>query len=136
MESLGQASGGRICWRTSIQAGALLSATLARPSRTTGQRRAQSGEWLLGGDHGLTGSVRARIRQQYQRSLAKGLWKGSYAGSNEHEFFAELSMWYWGTHGDLGMQGTKPANGRDGLKAYDPEACTLLDEIYNGKLVD
>ena len=43
-------------------------------------------------------------------------------------------MWYWGTHGDLGMRGTKPADGRDGLRAYDPEAYALLDDFYNGKL--
>lgn len=83
---------------------------------------------------GLPESVRAAIRRQYRHSLAKGLWKGSYAGSNEHEFFAELSMWYWGTRGDLSMQGPKPAPGREGLRAYDPEACALLDELYNGKL--
>ncbi len=43
-------------------------------------------------------------------------------------------MWYWGTHGDLGMKGTKPAKGREGLKAYDPEAFALLDEFYSGKV--
>ena len=43
-------------------------------------------------------------------------------------------MWYWGTRGDRGMQGTKPANGREGLRAYDPEAYALLDDFYNGKL--
>jgi alpha-glucosidase len=85
-------------------------------------------------DNGMTEAIRVRIRQQFQRSLANGLWKGSYAGSNEQEFFAELSMWYWGTHGDLGMRGTKPADGRDGLRAYDPEAYALLDGFYNGKL--
>jgi len=85
-------------------------------------------------DNGMAEGIRARIGRQYQQSLAKGLWKGSYAGSNEQEFFAELSMWYWGTHGDLGMQGTKPANGRDGLRAYDPEACALLDDFYNGNI--
>jgi hypothetical protein len=85
-------------------------------------------------DWGMTDGVRGKFREQYRRSLAKGLWKGSYAGSNEHEFFAELSMWYWGTHGDLGMEGTKPAVGPEGLRAYDPEACALFDEFYRGKL--
>jgi hypothetical protein len=41
-------------------------------------------------------------------------------------------MWYWGTRGDLGMQGQKPADGRDGLKTYDPEAFALFDEFYRG----
>lgn len=85
-------------------------------------------------DYGMSDPQRTEVRRQYHRSLAKGLWKGSYAGSSEHEFFAELSMWYWGTHGDLGMEGKHPANGREGLNAYDPEACALLDEFYRGKL--
>jgi|SRR5579871_4186354 len=85
-------------------------------------------------DHGLSQEVRLKIREQYHRSLDKGLWKGAYAASNESEFFAELSMWYFGTHGDLHMEGPKPANGPEGLKAYDPEAYALLDAIYTGRI--
>lgn len=84
--------------------------------------------------HGIPASIRRRFREQYTRSLEKGRWVDSYAGSNEHEFFAELSMWYFGTHGDLRMKGEKPKNGREGLRAYDPEACALLGEFYGGKM--
>ena len=89
--------------------------------------------------HNLLGSGTSRtfhdqVRAQHRRSLGRGLWVGSYGGSNLDEFFAELSMWYFGTHGDLGMTGAKPANGRDGLKTYDPEAFALLDDFYRGRL--
>jgi len=84
--------------------------------------------------YGVSHDVRDKVRQQYRRSLDQGLWVGSYAGSNFDEFFAELTMWYFGTHGDLGMKGDKPANGRDGLKAYDPEAFALLDALYSGRM--
>jgi hypothetical protein len=84
--------------------------------------------------HGVSRDVRQKVREQYHRSLDRGLWVGSYAASNYDEFFAELTMWYFGTHGDLGMKDTKPANGRDGLKAYDPEAFTLLDDFYSGRM--
>jgi hypothetical protein len=77
---------------------------------------------------------REKVKQQYGRSLGRELWTGSYAGSNYDEFFAELSMWYFGTHGDLNMNGLKPAVGREGLKAYDPEAFKLLDDFYGGRL--
>jgi hypothetical protein len=87
-------------------------------------------------DCGMTDAVRAKFREQFHHSLAKDLWKNSYAGSNEHEYFAELSMWYWGTHGDLAMHGKKPADGSAGLKAYDPEAFALFDDFYCGKLED
>lgn len=84
--------------------------------------------------HGVTREVRDRVKAQHRRSLERGRWVDSYAGSNYHEFFAELAMWYFGTHGDLGMKEPKPANGRDGLKAYDPEALALLDDIFSGRL--
>lgn len=82
---------------------------------------------------GMTPSQRAPFNEQYRRSLARGHWKGSYAGSNPDEFFAELSMWYFGTHGDRHMEGKKPADGPEGLKAYDPEAFLLLDAFYRGE---
>lgn len=85
-------------------------------------------------NHGLPREVRARFDEQYRRSLAKGLWQKSYAGSNPDEFFAELTMWYFGTHGDLHMTGPKPENGREGLKQYDPEAFGLLDDFYSGRI--
>jgi hypothetical protein len=87
-------------------------------------------------NHGAPQSVRQKIREQHKKSLANGLWVDSYAGSNVNEFFAELSMWYFGTHGDLGMKGKKPANGREGLKSYDPEAFALMDEFYSGALTE
>lgn len=85
-------------------------------------------------NYGLPSGIRARFDEQYHRSLAKGLWQKSYAGSNPDEFFAELSMWYFGTHGDLHMTGPKPENGRDGLKQYDPEAFALFDDLYSGRM--
>jgi hypothetical protein len=84
--------------------------------------------------NGLSDDVRRRIREQYGRSTDKGLWKGAYAATNEGEFFAELTMWYFGTHGDLHMTGPKPENGPDGLKAYDSGAYALLDDLYSGRI--
>lgn len=83
---------------------------------------------------GVSQEVNAHFDQQYQRSLDKGLWVKSYAGSNPDEFFAETTMWYFGTHGDLNMTGVKPENGPEGLKKYDPETFALLDDFYNGRI--
>jgi hypothetical protein len=85
-------------------------------------------------NHGMTPEVRAKFDRQRERSLEKRLWVDSYAGSNSDEFFAELSMWYFGTHGDMGMSGPKPAAGREGLRAYDPEAFALFESFYTGAL--
>jgi len=84
-------------------------------------------------NYGMPAAVRDRFDAQFRSSLDKELWRDSYAGSNPDEFFAELTMWYFGTHGDLHMSGPKPENGREGLKQYDPEAFELLDEFYSGR---
>jgi hypothetical protein len=78
--------------------------------------------------------VRDLFDQQYERSLQKGLWVKGYAAVNPDEFFSELSMWYFGTHGDMNMVEPKPAPGPEGLKAYDPEAYALFDDFYKGRL--
>jgi hypothetical protein len=85
-------------------------------------------------NYGIDDELRAKFNQQYTNSLAKGLWVKSYAGSNPDEYFSELGMWYFGTHGDLTMTGPKPENGTEGLKKYDPEAFQLFDDFYQGKL--
>ena len=43
-------------------------------------------------------------------------------------------MWYFGTHGDLGMTGPKPENGPDGLKKYDPDAFARWHAFYSGRI--
>jgi alpha-glucosidase len=85
-------------------------------------------------NYGVPEAIREKVRLQHRRSLERGLWVDSYAGSNHDEFFAELSMWYFGTHGDLNMKGPKPVPGREGFKSYDPEAFTLLDDFYSGRM--
>lgn len=84
--------------------------------------------------YGVPATIREKFREQMRKSTAKGLWVGSYAATNEDEFFAELTMWYFGTHGDLHMQGTKPENGREGLRKCDPDALSVFDELYAGKM--
>jgi hypothetical protein len=79
--------------------------------------------------------LRSKFDAQYRRSTDKGLWVKAYASTNPDEFFAELTMWYFGTHGDVGMPDPKPKNGAAGLKAYDPEAFVLFDNFYQGRPV-
>lgn len=78
--------------------------------------------------------VRDVFDAQYERSIKKGLWVKGYAAVNPDEFFSELSMWYFGTHGDMNMVKPKPQPGPEGLKAYDPEAYALFDDFYQGRL--
>jgi hypothetical protein len=85
-------------------------------------------------DYAMNREVREKFKQLYNRSLAKGLWVKGYAASNPDEFFAELTMWYFGTHGDMNMTSPKPENGPEGLKKYDPEAFAMFDDFYQGRI--
>lgn len=87
-------------------------------------------------DYGLPPAAVAAIRAQHAASTGRGLWRrqdGSwaYAGSNASEYWAELSMWYWGTHGEF-VQPGMPAPGPGGLHAYDPDGFALVAAIYSG----
>jgi hypothetical protein len=83
-------------------------------------------------DLGLDDALRKTIEEQYRRATSAGLWSGRYAATNPKEYWAELSMWYFGAHGDRGSAG--PADGRAALAAYDPDGEALLDRIYSGAL--
>ena len=86
-------------------------------------------------DCGINAAARQKFLDQFKRSKEKGLWVGSYAASGYGgEFLSELAMWYWETRGDLNMKGSKPENGREGLKKYDPEAFALLDDFFSGRM--
>jgi len=85
-------------------------------------------------NYGLSKDIQQKIRDQYKVSMDKGLWKGAYSASDVGEFFAELTMWYFGTHGDTPKGSDIPASGKEAFKAYDPEAFKLLDDLYSGRL--
>ncbi len=85
-------------------------------------------------NYGLSKDIRDKIRGQFEASKAAGKWKGAYSMSDEHEFFAELTMWYFGTHGDRPKGSDLPEPGKEPFKAYDPDAFKLLDDLYSGKM--
>ncbi len=83
--------------------------------------------------YGLSKNIQALVKKQYQASMARGLWKTAYASTNVDEFFAELSMWYFGSRGDYGHIKPSPRPGKKWFKQYDPDAYKLLDNIYSGR---
>ncbi len=87
---------------------------------------------------GLDSTIRKKIQDQYDRSIAKGLWKGVYASADPTEYWAELTTWYFGFHGEFTsfhyLKGYIPTAGSEGLNDYDPEGFKLLDSIYSGQI--
>jgi hypothetical protein len=82
---------------------------------------------------GIDEATRALFDARYSAAKARGLWKEMYASTNPDEFFAELSMWYFGTHGDPGTL-RRVESGPAWLAAYDPESFALLDRFYRGHI--
>jgi hypothetical protein len=73
---------------------------------------------------------RQRLRQTYQNAVNKGLWKLAYAGSNQAEYWAEISQAYFDNyrfnnwnHSSIGT--------REQLKVYDPVGYELVRTTFN-----
>jgi tetratricopeptide (TPR) repeat protein len=79
---------------------------------------------------GLSGKQRSAIDAQYTASIKLGIWKNAYAAVSADEFFSEMSMWYFGSHGQL-VPGSLTAVGPAALQLYDPATFALLQSIYN-----
>ncbi len=70
-----------------------------------------------------------RLEKIYRDSLAWGLWKGKYAATNRHEYWAEGVQSWFGTnrppdhdHNDVDT--------REELKEYDPALAALIAESF------
>ena len=84
-------------------------------------------------DYGLPPAVRRAVERCYQASVGeRGLWRRpdgapAYAATSVDEYFAELSMWVWGTHGEyVDEQRKLPTAGPRGLSRYDPDGFELI----------
>ena len=82
---------------------------------------------------GLSQADRDRIHARFLTAQQEGLWKGDYAMTNDMEFWAVMSQFYFWA----GPENTYSAyhhisNGPDALKRYDPATFALLDSIYKG----
>jgi hypothetical protein len=70
-----------------------------------------------------------RLKQLYEKASAKGLWKGTYAGSNASEYWAEAVQSYF----DCNRQNNynhNHVNTREELQGYDPELAALAAETF------
>lgn len=73
---------------------------------------------------------RQRKNAVFQNAVSKGLWKNTYTGSNQGEYWAEICQSYFDNnrinnwnHGSIGT--------REQLKAYDPEGYELVRITFN-----
>ena len=66
-----------------------------------------------------------RLRRTYDRAIAQGLWKNTYASTNMSEYWAQGVGTWFNANPDFQSVPTRAA-----VKNYDPDLASLLAEIF------
>jgi cyclophilin family peptidyl-prolyl cis-trans isomerase len=70
-----------------------------------------------------------RLRAAYQNATNRGLWRGTYAGSNREEYWAEATQsWFDNNRANDSLH--NDIDTRTKLKAYDSGVAALCAEVY------
>jgi alpha-glucosidase len=72
---------------------------------------------------------RGKLGETYKNALAKGLWKNSYAASNQAEYWAEIAQCYFDTN-RVNNWNHGPIATREQLKQYDPDGYELVRTTF------
>ncbi|MCS7266292.1 MAG: hypothetical protein NZ805_15850 [Armatimonadetes bacterium] len=71
----------------------------------------------------------ARLREAYKQAMKEGLWQGTYAATNHHEYWAEgVQIWFHANR-TLAFEHNF-VNTREQLRNYDPQLATLLEGVF------
>ena len=71
----------------------------------------------------------ARLKACYMKAMENGLWKGKYASTNHHEYFAE-GVQSWFNNNRPPDHDHNHVDTRRELKAYDPALAKLCEEVF------
>ena len=70
-----------------------------------------------------------RLKKTYHDALAKGLWKGKYAATNHHEYFAE-GVQSWFNNNRVNDHDHNHVHLRSQLIEYDPGLAAICREVF------
>ena len=70
-----------------------------------------------------------RLKETYDRAMTAGLWKGKYAATNHHEYFAE-GVQSWFDNNRENDHDHNHVNTRDELLEYDPGLAEKCREVF------
>ncbi len=70
-----------------------------------------------------------RVKAAYDKAVAAGLWKGKYAATNHHEYFAE-GVQSWFNNNRPPDHDHNHVDTRAELKEYDPGLAALCQEVF------
>jgi hypothetical protein len=91
---------------------------------------AHSIEWFA-----LDASARARVVVEFRESTQDGRWRGRYGATNAHEWFAEITKYYFRVdRPDLAFYDPGLAEGREWLCKYDRRACEFAAALYSDRI--
>ena len=77
-------------------------------------------------------SFDVRLRIMYEAALEAGLWQGTYASTDHHEYWAEGTQSWFNINEEHGPLHNH-VNTRSELKNYDPDLAALLIEVYGDR---
>lgn len=73
-----------------------------------------------------------RLKKAYESAMEKGLWKGTYAGQNREEYWAEGAQdWFDNNREKDALH--NHVNTRAELKEYDPALAKLCEEVFGDR---
>lgn len=73
-----------------------------------------------------------RLRSAYEKAITAGLWKGTYAGQNAGEYWAEgVQDWFDNNRQNDSLHNA--VNTRAELKEYDPGLAALCEEVFGDR---
>ncbi len=74
----------------------------------------------------------SRLSQTFHSATNRGLWKGTYAAVNHHEYWAEcVQSWFDNNRENDALH--NHVNTRAELRAYDPPAAALCQEVFGDR---
>jgi hypothetical protein len=71
----------------------------------------------------------ARLKATYEAAMKKGLWKGKYAATNHHEYFAE-GVQSWFNDNRVNDHDHNHVHLRSQLISYDPGLAAMCREVF------
>ncbi len=77
-------------------------------------------------------SFDVRLRVMYEAALKAGLWQGTFASTDHHEYWAEGTQSWFNINEEHGPLHNH-VNTRAELKDYDPDLAALLIEVYGDR---
>ena len=73
-----------------------------------------------------------RLDATYEKAIEKGLWRGAYAATNSHEYWAEGVQSWFGSNRENDREHNH-VNTRAELLAYDPDLAKLIEKVFGSR---